>query len=267
MPLPREQYGLWQAVSLFRTLAASDRPLFCCTAPAVTRTIITSFHGLPGTAIGPGSMRQRSWHRSNFNVVRGVFHDLELAGLLAHGTDRLCPSDCGNPGPHRLALGGRLSRCSGVGQLLGGALAGLSACHEARLSAAVLSAPGLDLNVFLSAAKQVVWGGLREELLKQQPACDALNQTVLNLATTRPCIPKDGILLIEAIHDLWVQRESMEALWQAWGQPDIWRLPHSHSSRSLVPGLAGRVPCWLAPRLENLTVERRPTSRLHRMRG
>jgi pimeloyl-ACP methyl ester carboxylesterase len=138
------------------------------------------------------------------------------------------------------------------GNSYGGALAGLVTCHDARLSAAVLCAPGLDLNVFLSAARQVVWGGLRGELLKQQPACEALNQTVLNLATTRPCIPKDGVLLIEAMHDLFVPRESMEALWRAWGQPDIWRLPHSHSSRSLVPGLAGRVVRWLTPRLENI---------------
>jgi pimeloyl-ACP methyl ester carboxylesterase len=135
------------------------------------------------------------------------------------------------------------------GNSYGGALAGLTACYDARLSAVVLAAPGLDLNVFLSAAKHIVWPGLREKLLKQQPACDALNRTPLNLATVRPCIPKENILLIEAIHDLFVNRKSMEALWQAWGQPDIWRLPHSHASRILSPGLTGRVLRWLAPRL------------------
>jgi pimeloyl-ACP methyl ester carboxylesterase len=135
------------------------------------------------------------------------------------------------------------------GNSYGGALAGLTADHDARLSAAVLTAPGLDLNVFLSAAKQVVWPGLREELLRQQPACEALNQTALNLTTGQPCIPKENILLIEAIHDLFVQRKSMEALWQAWGQPDIWRLPHGHASKSLLPGLARRILRWLTPRL------------------
>jgi pimeloyl-ACP methyl ester carboxylesterase len=136
------------------------------------------------------------------------------------------------------------------GNSYGGALAGLAACYEARLSAAVLSAPGLSFDVFLSAARHVVWPGLREELLKQQPACEALNETVLNLTVARPCIPKDKILLVEAIYDLFVPRESMEALWQAWGQPEIWRLPHSHASRSLSPGLTGRILDWLAPRLE-----------------
>jgi len=135
------------------------------------------------------------------------------------------------------------------GNSYGGALAGLSACRDARLSAVVLTAPGLDMNVFLSAAKHILSPRLRKELLRQQPACEALNRTALNLTTLRPCIPKENILLIEAIHDLFVDRNSMEALWHAWGQPDIWRLPHSHASRILVPGLTGRMLRWLSPRL------------------
>ena len=137
------------------------------------------------------------------------------------------------------------------GNSYGGALAGFAACYEARLSAAVLSAPGLNRDVFLSAARHVAWPGLREELLKQQPACEALNETGLNLTVGRPCIPKDRILLIEAIYDLWAPRESMEELWQAWGRPDIWRLPHGHASRSLMPSLTGRILRWLKARLEN----------------
>jgi hypothetical protein len=128
--------------------------------------------------------------------------------------------------------------------------AGLTACRDARLSAAVLVAPGLDLNVFLSAAKQIVWPCLRAELLRQQPACEALNRTTLNLVNARPCVPKENILLIEAIHDLFVDRKSMEALWHAWGRPDIWRLPHGHASKILSPGLTGRILRWLAPRLD-----------------
>ena len=135
------------------------------------------------------------------------------------------------------------------GNSYGGALAGLTACHDARLPAAVLVAPGLDMNVFLSAAKQVVQPGLRKELLKLQPACEALKRTALNLTTIRPCIPRENILLIEAIHDLFVDRKSMEALWHAWGQPDIWRLPHGHASKILALSLTGRVLRWLAPRL------------------
>jgi pimeloyl-ACP methyl ester carboxylesterase len=148
------------------------------------------------------------------------------------------------------------------GNSYGGALTGMIACRDARLSAAVLSAPGLDFNVFLSAAKQVVWPRVRRELLRVEPVCDALNLTALNLTTTRPCIPKDKILLIEAVHDLFVQRESMETLWQAWGQPDIWRLPHGHASRSLLPGLTGRILRWLRPRLEKPAAKTLPNKSL-----
>jgi hypothetical protein len=42
-------------------------------------------------------------------------------------------------------------------------------------------------------------------------------------------------------------------LWQRWGQPEIWRLPHGHISGLFVPGLTGRVFDWLAPRLEKTT--------------
>ena len=137
------------------------------------------------------------------------------------------------------------------GNSYGGKLAGLTAGYEPRLAAAVLSAPGLNFNVFLSAARHVAWPGLRAELLKHRPACEALNQTVLNLVNVHPRIPRDNLLLIEAIYDLWVPREALEALWQAWGQPEIWRVPHGHASRSLMPGLKRRILRWLAPRLEN----------------
>lgn len=136
------------------------------------------------------------------------------------------------------------------GNSYGGALAGLTACRDARLSAAVLVAPGLDMNVFLSAAKQIIWPDLRDELLRQHSACEALNLTALNLTNLRPRIPKENILLIEAVHDLFVDRQSMEALWHAWEQPDIWRLPHGHASKILSPFMTGRVLRWLSSRLD-----------------
>jgi hypothetical protein len=77
-----------------------------------------------------------------------------------------------------------------------------------------------------------------------------LNLTALSLTVTRPAIPKGNTLLIEGIHDLFVPKEDVEDLWQAWRQPDIWRLPHGHFSLMFVPGLTSRVLRWLAPRLE-----------------
>jgi hypothetical protein len=56
------------------------------------------------------------------------------------------------------------------------------------------------------------------------------------------------------VYDLFVDRNSLEALWHAWGQPDIWRLPHSHASKILSPSLTGRILRWLAPRLDTPAV-------------
>ena len=77
-----------------------------------------------------------------------------------------------------------------------------------------------------------------------------MDTTRLNLILSTPVIPKENILLIEGIHDLFAGRQPIEDLWQKWEQPEIWRLPHGHVSALFVPGLTGRILRWLAPRLE-----------------
>ena len=77
-----------------------------------------------------------------------------------------------------------------------------------------------------------------------------MDTTRLNLTLSTPVIPKENILLIEGIHDLFAEREPIEELWQKWQQPEIWRLPHGHVSAQFVLGLMGRVLRWLSPRLE-----------------
>jgi hypothetical protein len=80
-----------------------------------------------------------------------------------------------------------------------------------------------------------------------------MDTTRLNLILSTPVIPKENILLIEGIHDLFAEfaeRQPIEDLWQKWEQPEIWRLPHGHISGLFVPGLTGRVLRWLAPRLD-----------------
>jgi pimeloyl-ACP methyl ester carboxylesterase len=131
-----------------------------------------------------------------------------------------------------------------------GWLAGLTACREARLAAVVLNTPGVRKN--LSFAERVFRPGIREALRGQRAALETLNLTSLNLTTAQPAILSENILLIEAIHDLFVPKEHIEELWQAWGRPDIWRLPHGHISISLkgAPGFTGRVLRWLTPRLD-----------------
>ncbi len=128
----------------------------------------------------------------------------------------------------------------------GGWVAGLTACSDARIACAVLTVPGVRMR----CSQPVVWRRVRETLQALRPAQEAMDTTRLNLLSSTPVIPKENILLIEGIHDLFADRQAIEELWQKWQQPEIWRLPHGHVSAQLVLGLMGRVLRWLAPRLE-----------------
>jgi esterase/lipase len=139
--------------------------------------------------------------------------------------------------------------CPSVGLLgfsLGGWLAGLTACSDARIACAVLTVPAVRLR----SSHPVVWPWTRKALRALRPAQEAMDTTRLNLILSTPVIPKENILLIDGIHELFGERQSMEDLWQKWGQPETWRLPHGHVSALFVPGLTGRVLRWLAPRLD-----------------
>ncbi len=117
-----------------------------------------------------------------------------------------------------------------------------------KLAAAVLAVPGVAVNY--SITERIIWHRVREAMRRQRSVFERLNQTPVNLTLLRPAILRKNILLIEAIHDLRAPKEDIERLWQAWAQPDIWRLPHGHHSWIFTPGLTRRVFDWLAPRLE-----------------
>jgi len=134
---------------------------------------------------------------------------------------------------------------------MGAWYAGMAACRDARLNSVIMAVPGVRMNGLVE--RMSLRPGIRARVPKVRERCEKLNLTALNLTIARPVIPKDNILLIEAVHDLFTPKENVEDLWHAWGQPNIWRLPHGHVSVStigLVPGLTGRVLRWLAPRFE-----------------
>jgi pimeloyl-ACP methyl ester carboxylesterase len=133
-----------------------------------------------------------------------------------------------------------------VGFSFGGWLAGLTACADARIACAVLTVSAVRMR----CSQPVVWRRVREALQALAPAQEAMDTTRLNLMLSKPVIPKENILLIEGIHDLFAGRQPIEELWQKWEQPEIWRLPHGHISALFVPGLTSRVLRWLAPRLD-----------------
>jgi dienelactone hydrolase len=134
------------------------------------------------------------------------------------------------------------------GVSMGGWHAGLTVCRDARLAAVVMTVPTVHSNP--ERAEQIIWRSVREEWRRLRTADEKLDMTPFNLTSARPAIPRESILLIGGIHDLVCPMESIEELRQAWGQPDIWRLPHGHNSFMLMPGLTSRILRWLSPRLE-----------------
>jgi dienelactone hydrolase len=137
------------------------------------------------------------------------------------------------------------------GVSLGAWYTGITVCRDSRLAAVVLTAPCARMNPVLE--QWAVRPRIRANLPRASKRCEELNLTALNLLTAQPVIPGKNILLLEAFHDsMMCPKEDTEDLWQAWGQPDIWRLPHGHVGVccGFVPGLTGRVLRWLEPRLE-----------------
>ena len=122
---------------------------------------------------------------------------------------------------------------------LGAWLAGLAICHDARFRSAVLVTPvaGLDHLIEEAVFCKTIRCGLHNRHFDLQK---------LDLMSHCPVIGAENILLIEAEHDLFVARETVEDLWRAWDKPEIWRFRSGHVSILGVPGLSNRVVRWVA---------------------
>ena len=138
------------------------------------------------------------------------------------------------------------------GYSLGAAFAGMTVCRDARLAAVVMASPPVRCKPCVE--QLAVRPSIRGRLQSVRGPCESLNLTAMNLTTTQPAIPREKILLIEGLYDSLCPKDDIEDLWQAWGQPDIWRLPYGHVRICCggVPGLPGRVLRWLAPRFDKL---------------
>jgi dienelactone hydrolase len=135
--------------------------------------------------------------------------------------------------------------CPSVGVMgvsLGGLLAGLTMGHDDRFACAVLLVPVARLDRLLQEA--AFCESIRRALQGQPIVASKLNLTQI-----RAVMAKENILLIEAIHDLFVPTDTTEELWRAWNSPEIWRLPYGHISVLAAPDLHGRIIRWMTPRL------------------
>jgi pimeloyl-ACP methyl ester carboxylesterase len=143
-----------------------------------------------------------------------------------------------------------------VGVSLGAYLAGMTGCGDARLAAVVMIMPAARMALLSSQFAPVRRRRVRDAILRRRAACDELDRTPLNLTSARPKIVTENVLLIDGMYDLLVSSAPIE-LWQSWGQPERWRLPHGHISTAMaafMPRLPGRVLRWLAPRLDRPAV-------------
>ncbi len=135
-----------------------------------------------------------------------------------------------------------LKRVAIWGFSLGGWLGGLAACHNPSIACAVLVTPVVRLDRMIQ--ETAFCRLLRESLGDKSGQWDRLN-----LTSHRPLVPKINILLVEAEYDLFVPKDTMEELWQAWDQPEIWRLPHGHITVLGASGMMKQAVRWLGPRL------------------
>lgn len=128
------------------------------------------------------------------------------------------------------------------GMSLGGWLAGLLACHEPRLQAVVLFTPLARLDRLINELDLCM--PLRQRLASQPVRLDPLN-----LISHQPCLARTHILIIAALYDLFVPVDSVEELWQIWGEPVLWRAPHGHISALMAAPVLAEATRWLADRL------------------
>jgi pimeloyl-ACP methyl ester carboxylesterase len=136
------------------------------------------------------------------------------------------------------------------GYSMGAWYAGMAACRDVRLASVVLGAPCARMNPWMQ--ERAVRPRTRARLPMVRDLCEKLNLTAMNLTTTQLATSGENILLIEGIYDLMCPKDDIEDLWQTWGRPDIWRLPHGHVGVccGLVRGLTDHVLDWLASRLK-----------------
>ena len=109
------------------------------------------------------------------------------------------------------------------GVSLGAWLAGLLATCHPGLGFAVLTTPVARMDRAFS------------ELKFCEPIRRGLGQThvpldFFNLVSRQPLIQPSQIRIVKSEYDLFAPSETLEELWEGWGQPAIWRTRHGHIS-------------------------------------
>jgi len=201
----------------------------------------------------PAIARQINYQGINAATLEAPYHFQRRPRQLGSWSNFLCPDILRTTKAAAQAIAEiqafaewlRQQGCPAVGLWgvsLGAWLAGLAGCHDARWSCLVLMAPIARLDLVI---EKVAFCRHIRAALQGQPAVTGW----LNLTSCRPAISTSDILLIEAEHDLFMAKETVEELWRAWNQPAIWRVPEGHISVLCALELSGRIIRWIALRL------------------
>lgn len=127
------------------------------------------------------------------------------------------------------------------GVSLGAWLAGLLACYESRTHFSVLMTP---VNRMDRAIRELAFC----EPIRRSLGDARLPLERLNLLHHRPVPSPRNILLVQSLYDLFAPSETVEELWRAWDQPDIWRFRHGHISILMSVPIMERIVRWIAQR-------------------
>ena len=135
------------------------------------------------------------------------------------------------------------------GVSLGAWIVGLVACREPRTNFAVLLTPMVRM----------------DQAIAELPFCEPIRRGLagkqvplgpLNLDSLAPLVAPEKILLVAARDDLLAPAATVEGLWRAWNQPEIWRCPHGHISILLALPILERMARWIAARAGSTVVQR-----------
>jgi len=122
---------------------------------------------------------------------------------------------------------------------LGAWLAGLAICNDPQFSFAVLLTP--VPNVELAVRELDFCAPIRVALEHKD-----IDVSRLNLASLRPLIPRERILIIQSRYDIFAPPPVVNEVWENWERPDIWSVPHGHISVLASLPIMERTVCWIS---------------------
>jgi dienelactone hydrolase len=132
------------------------------------------------------------------------------------------------------------------GVSLGAWLAGLMVCRDPHVRSAVLLTPVARMDRVVQELEFC-------EPLRRSLGGAGLHWTPLNLASHTPLAGPESVLIVASQHDLFAPAQTIEELWWAWDQPEIWWLPHGHISVLMSLPTMVRTLNWIVARTGELS--------------